>query len=126
MAVIFYPKSVLRVIFPFFVQQLKNPFVYILLAATVVTLVVGNLADAIIIFLAVLINTVLGYVQESRANNALYALKHYVTSKASVIRGGNRILIDTSDIVPGDVVVLDQGTKVPADGELTFANRFFY
>ncbi len=108
-----------------FVQQLKNPFVYVLLSAAIITLVIGQITDSLIIFLAVIINTVLGFIQESRASNALYALKHYVTSKANVIRNGKRMSIDTADIVPGDTVILDQGTKIPADGKLTFANRLY-
>ncbi len=106
-------------------QQLKNPFVYILLAAAVIMFIIGHFSDASIILLAVFINTILGFVQESRANNALYALKHYVTSKTTVIRNGQRTSISTSDIVPGDLVVLEAGTKIPADGTLTFANRLY-
>jgi len=111
--------------FSLFIQQLKNPFVYVLLAAAVVTFIVGHFPDALIIFLAVLINTVLGFIQESRATNALYALKHYITNKAVVIRDGKRVSVNTSDIVPGDTVILDQGAKISADGKLTFANRLY-
>src|SRR3989344_6053789 len=111
--------------FSLILQQLRNPFVYVLLVAALVTSIIGHFSDALIIFLAVFINTIVGFIQESRANNALYALKHYVTSKATVIRNGQRISINTSDIVPGDLVVLDQGTKIPADGKLTFANRLY-
>lgn len=111
--------------FSLILQQLKNPFVYVLLIAALVTVIIGLYSDALIIFLAVFINTILGFIQESRANNALYALKHYVTSKTTVIRNGKRTSIDTADIVPGDLVVLDQGTKIPADGKLTFANRLY-
>lgn len=115
------PPSYFSLIF----QQLKNPFVYVLLSATVITFVIGHTTDSLIIFFAVLINTVLGFVQESRASSALYALKHYVTTKATVIRNGEKISINTSEIVPGDTVILDQGAKIPADGKLTFANRLY-
>ncbi|MDP2933959.1 MAG: cation-transporting P-type ATPase, partial [bacterium] len=98
-----------------FVRQLKNPFIYILLFAAVVTLVIGHFSDAFIIFLAVFINTVLGFVQESKADNALRVLKHYITNKVTVVREGERILLNTSEIVPGDLVVLSQGIKIPAD-----------
>ena len=111
--------------FSLLVQQLKSPLVYVLLFATVITFIMGHFSDALIIFLAVFINTILGFIQESRASNALYALKHYVTSKTIVIRDGKRVSLDTVEIVPGDMVVLDQGTKIPADGKLTFANRFY-
>lgn len=111
--------------FSLLVQQLKNPFVYILLLATVVTLLIGDFSDSVIIFLAVFINTILGFVQESRASSAIYALKNYVTNKSTVIRNGKRYFINTSEIVPGDSVILDQGAKVPADGRLTIVNRFY-
>ena len=107
------------------IQQLKSPLVYILLIASIITLIIGHFTDAIIISLAVFINTILGYIQENRASNALRALKHYMTDKAMVIRGGVRISIDTSQIVVGDIVILDQGVKIPADGKLIFANRLF-
>ena len=107
------------------IQQLKNPLVYVLLFAVIVTLIIGHLSDALIILLAVVINTVLGFIQENKASNALEALKHYITSEAIVIREGKRITINTSDIVPGDSVILNQGVKIPADGKLFFANRLY-
>ena len=107
------------------VQQLRNPLVYVLLLAGVVTLVIGHFPDAAIIFFAVILNTVLGFVQERKATDALHALKHYVASSISVVRDGKRVTIETSEIVPGDIVILSQGTKVPADGKLTQANRLY-
>ncbi|HJY98244.1 MAG TPA: HAD-IC family P-type ATPase [Patescibacteria group bacterium] len=106
-------------------QQLRSPLVYILLFAALVTFVMGSFSDSLVILLAVFINTILGFVQESKASNALVALKHYVISKATVIRDGKRILLDTTEIVPGDIVILDQGAKIPADGKIIFANRFY-
>lgn len=108
-----------------FLAQLQSPLIYILLIAALVTIVIGHGADAAIILVAVFINTVLGFFQERKASDALYALKHYVSSKATVIRAGKRQAVDTSVLVPGDIVVLDQGVKVPADGELIWDNRFF-
>lgn len=106
-------------------EQLKSPLVYILLLAGLVTLAIGHHPDSIIILLAVVVNTVLGYVQENRASNALRALEHYLTEKATVIREGKRVFVDASLIVVGDMVVLDQGVRVPADGKLRYANRLF-
>lgn len=107
------------------IQQVRNPLVYVLLLAGVVTLVIGHLPDAAIIFFAVALNTVLGFVQERKATDALHALKHYVASSITVVRDGKRITVETSQIVPGDVVILSQGAKVPADGKLTQANRLY-
>ena len=115
------PPSQLAILF----QQLKSPLVYVLLLAALVTLVIGHYTDAIIISLAVFINTILGFIQESRASNSLHALKQYLTNKATVIRERKRVSIDASQIVPGDLVILNQGVKVPADGKITFSNRFY-
>lgn len=108
-----------------FISQLKNPLVYVLLGAGLVTIAIRHFSDAAIIFLAVLINTVLGFVQESRAGKSIYALKKMLQSQASVIRDGIQIKIATSEIVPEDLVIISQGDKIPADGELIHANRLF-
>jgi len=103
--------------------QLKSPLVYILLAAGIVTAVLAEYSDTLVIGAAVLMNTVLGYVQENRANNALQALKAMIHPVATVIRDGEEIKIDAEEIVPGDIVVLHQGDKVPADGLVVKSNH---
>jgi Ca2+-transporting ATPase len=108
-----------------FISQLKNPLIYILLISGLVTFFIGDYSDAFIILITVLINTVLGYVQERKASNALYALKHYISAQTIVFRDGQRLTINTSELVPGDVVVLSQGAKIPADGILLDANRLY-
>ncbi|MDP3994223.1 MAG: HAD-IC family P-type ATPase, partial [bacterium] len=108
-----------------FLFQLKNPLVYILLFAGFITFFLKHFPDTIIILLAVFINTILGFIQERKANKSLYALKKLVTQKAEVIRDGKRRKIASSFLVPGDIVILGQGARVPADGELVFANRFY-
>ena len=89
------------------ISQFKNPLVYILLLAALVTLIIGDFPDAIVILLAVILNTVLGFIQEVKASDSLEALKHYLTLKATVIRERKRIIIEASRIVPGDVVILE-------------------
>ena len=106
-------------------NQIKSPLVYILLASGTVTVLLRDFSDAAMIFAAVVINTILGFIQEKRANDALHALKQMISSQAEVIRGGERMTIDVEDIVPGDIVFLNQGYKVPADGELVDINRLF-
>lgn len=106
-------------------EQIQSPLVYVLLFAGIVTAAIGHVVDALIIFIAVLLNTVLGYIQEHRASSALHALKRYITNKATVIREGKKTAINTTDIVPGDVIFLNQGNKIPADGTLTFTNRLY-
>ncbi len=108
-----------------FLSQFKNPLIYVLLVAGVLTIAIQHFSDALIILISVSINTVLGFIQERKASTALYALKHYVSSESIVFREGKRTQVDTEDLVPGDVVILSQGTKIPADGVLISANRLF-
>lgn len=111
--------------FTIFIQQLKSPLVYILIGACVITLLLKDFSDSIIILVAVVINTVLGFFQESKAHKALYALKKLVQSQTQVIRGGIVKKIDSELVVLGDLVILNHGDKVPADGVLVEANRLF-
>jgi len=108
-----------------FVEQIKSPLVYVLLSAGVVTTILAEYADTAIIGLAVFINTILGFVQERKAHNALAALKKMLLPYASVLRDGAVENIPTVNIVPGDIVLLDQGDKIPADGNLVYINRFY-
>src|SRR3989344_3224336 len=78
------------------VQQLRNPLIYVLLLAGLVTMVIGHYPDTLIIAFAVVINTILGFIQERKAANALHALKHYVASQVIAIREGRRETLDTS------------------------------
>lgn len=107
------------------ISQLKNPLVYVLIAAGLVTLVLNHIPDTILIFGSVLVNTALGFIQERRADKALYALKKLLHPKARVIRGNKMLTIDSLKIVPGDLVMIGQGDKIPADGKIIFANRLY-
>jgi Ca2+-transporting ATPase len=111
--------------FVIFLAQLKNPLVYVLLGAGLITLFLKEYTDSTIIFLAVFINTILGFVQESKAGKALEALKKLVHPRAKVLRSGIIETIEAEKIVPGDIVILSQGDKIPADGNLIEASRFF-
>ena len=98
-----------------FAQQFNQPLVYILLAATVVTLVLREWVDAGVIFGVVLINALIGFVQEAKAIKAIESLSRTMTATATVLRGGGRRQIPAAQLVPGDIVVLHSGDKVPAD-----------
>ena len=117
------PEKALPSKFSLFLSQLKSPLVYVLLASSVITFFIGEYANAFIILLAVAINTTLGFIQEYRTSNALAALKKFISDEATVIRSGSRVLINTGQIVPGDIVVLGQGDKIPADGKILSSNR---
>lgn len=108
-----------------FISQLKNPLVYILIGAGTVTAFLGEVTDTAIIGLAIFINTILGFVQEKRAGDALEALKKLVHPEVQAVRDGKRTTLPVEDLVPGDLVILKQGDKIPADGELVETNRFF-
>ncbi|WP_114782496.1 cation-transporting P-type ATPase [Botryobacter ruber] len=101
-----------------FMLQFHQPLIYILLAATVVTIVLGEYIDAAVIFGVVFINAVIGYIQESKALEAIDALAKSMTARAHVIRGGRKQDINAQELVPGDIVLVQSGDKFPADVRL--------
>ncbi|MCL7395791.1 MAG: hypothetical protein LZ161_06215, partial [Thaumarchaeota archaeon] len=98
-----------------FVNQFKNVLILLLLTATVISAILGELIDSILIFVIVMAATILGFVQEMRAERALEALKKMLSPRANVIRDGKVVNVATREIVPGDVLLLEAGDKVPAD-----------
>jgi Ca2+-transporting ATPase len=98
-----------------FLLQFNNPLVIILVIAGVVTAVLKDPLDALVIFGVVLINAVIGYVQESRAEQAIAALAKAMTNEAVVVRGGKVVRLPAAELVPGDIVQLQAGIRVPAD-----------
>jgi len=98
-----------------FLEQFKNALIYILLVAAAVSAAVGEITDAAIIFAIVLLNAVIGVVQEGKAEQALAALKEMASPKAVVRRDGRTREVEAEELVPGDTVVLEAGRVVPAD-----------
>ena len=106
-----------------FFQQLKDPMLLILLAAAAVSAVTNALSgesftEVFIILVVVLLNAVLGVIQESKAEAAIEALQSMTAAKCKVLRGGELKVIESSRLVPGDIVILEAGDAVPADGRL--------
>jgi magnesium-transporting ATPase (P-type) len=99
-------------------SQFTNPLIVVLLVAGGVTLLLAHYVDAAVIFGVVVINAVIGFVQEGKAEDALAAVRGMLTSRARVMRGSERHDIDAVDLVPGDVVLLEVGSRVPADVRL--------
>ncbi len=101
--------------FRLLVNQFKSAFVYILLIAVVMSFLLGETTDGAVIVLAVVINVVVGFVQERKAQKALLALKRVIEGTARVVRSGSVRVIPAKELVPGDIVILQSGDKVPAD-----------
>ncbi len=108
-----------------FVRQFAQPLIYVLLAAAVVTAALGHWIDAAVILGVVIANAVIGVVHEYRAGRAIEALLNLVAHESTVVRGGILRRIDARELVPGDVVVLAAGDKVPADCRLLEARGLF-
>jgi cation-transporting P-type ATPase F len=96
-------------------RQMHNPLVYVLLAAGAVTVFVGQYVDSVVIFGVVVVNTVVGFIQETKAESALDALRSMVHTEARVVRGGRQRRLHSEELVPGDLVLVHAGDKVPAD-----------
>ncbi len=107
-----------------FLEQFRSPLIYILLIAGIIVLFLGHRADTVVILGAVVLNTLIGYIQEFKASQALLELKKAVKHKAKVLRENHIKIIDTSDLVPGDIIVLEAGDKVPADGRIIEVHQF--
>jgi len=101
-----------------FASQFKNFLILILLAAVAVSAIIGEFVDAIVIFAIVIACAILGFIQEYRAERTMEALKRMAAARARVIRGGEEIEISARELVPGDIIVLRAGDRVPADSRL--------
>jgi magnesium-transporting ATPase (P-type) len=95
--------------------QFHNVIIYVLLAAGIITALLGHLVDAGVIFGVVLINAAIGFVQEGKAESAIAAIRQMLSLSAHVLRDRRRVAVPAEDLVPGDVVLLESGDKVPAD-----------
>ena len=104
------------------VSQLASPLIYILIFAGGITFYLGDFLDSGVIFFTVLINTSLGFFQEYKAQRDLEALSQILSSRTKVRRGDSIVEIDTIQLVPGDIVLLEEGDKIPADGLILDSN----
>ncbi len=106
-----------------FLLQFHNLLIYVLIAAGVVTLALGHLTDSAVIFGVVIVNAIIGFVQEGKAERALEAVRAMLASRATVLRDGVRREIAAAELVPGDLVLLASGDRVPADLRLVRARN---
>ena len=101
-----------------FLQQFHQPLVYILIAATLLTAFLGEYIDSAVIFGVILINSIIGFTQELKAIEAIEALANMGSTHATVLRDGEKLSVDSKELVVGDVVLLYSGDRVPADMRL--------
>lgn len=105
-----------------FLMHFQNVLMYVLIGAAAVTAMFGHMVDTWVILAVVLVNAVMGFIQEGRAENAMAAIRQMLAPHASVLRAGQRISVDAADLVPGDIVVLEPGDRVAADLRLLDAH----
>ncbi|MFN9002997.1 MAG: cation-transporting P-type ATPase [Alphaproteobacteria bacterium] len=98
-----------------FLLQFHNILIYVLIGCAVVTAALDHWIDTGVILAVVVANAIIGYIQEGKAEKAMDAIRHMLAPHANVIRGGERISIEGDQLVPGDIVLIEAGDKVPAD-----------
>ena len=107
-----------------FIAQFSNLLTIILIAAAIISLVVSReVKTPAVVFVVVFMNAIIGFVQENKAEASLAALRRMLASSARVKRDGAWINVDTADIVPGDIVLVEAGDRIPADGRLLTATN---
>ncbi|KKS96581.1 hypothetical protein A3B05_02085 [Candidatus Giovannonibacteria bacterium RIFCSPLOWO2_01_FULL_43_160] len=104
-----------------FLRQFQSPLIYILLAASIIVFAMGETIDGSIILTVLIFNAIVGTIQEGKAQNTLRALKKFVETKATVLREGKELIISDSEVVPGDIIILQEGDKAPADARIIAA-----
>lgn len=107
-----------------FLTQFKSPLIYLLLVAALIILALGEYTDAGIIFFLLVFNSIIGTVQANKAQNTLLALKNFSQTQATILRNGEEIIVSDVEVVPGDIIILQEGEKVPADARILEAKNF--
>ncbi len=116
------PEEKQETILSIFLRQFQSPLIYLLLVAAVIVFVMGDTTESLIIFAVLFINAVIGMVQEGRVQSTLSALKKLSETSATVLRNGREVIIKDEQIVPGDIIILQEGEKVPSDARIVFEN----
>lgn len=104
-------------------RQFSDPMIIMMIGASILALILGSVRDMIILSMIVLVNAIIGFFQEYKAENIIASLQSFLSPKAKVMRDGVKIEIDSAEIVPGDIVLLDEGDAVPADIRLISTNN---
>lgn len=106
-----------------FVRQFKSPFVYILVVCSIIVYIIGDHADSLIILVVLLFNALIGAIQEGRSQNTLRSLKRLSEAEATVLRAGEEEIILEKEVVPGDILVLQEGQKNVADARVIHSSN---
>ncbi|MFO8100550.1 MAG: HAD-IC family P-type ATPase [Dehalococcoidia bacterium] len=106
-----------------FLLQFKNALIYVLIVAAIVTALLGHFTDTIVIMVVVVANAIIGFIQEGKAEASMQALTQMMVPECTVLRGGVRKEIPARELVPGDIVLLDEGGLIPADLRLFYARN---
>lgn len=104
-----------------FLRQFQSPLIYILFAASMIVFAMGETIDGSIILAVLLFNAIVGTIQEGKAQNTLLALKKFVETRATVLREGKELIVPDSEVAPGDIIILQEGEKVPVDARIIAA-----
>ena len=105
-----------------FLLHFHNILIYVLIGSALITALLGHWVDTGVILAVVIANAIIGFIQEGKAEQAMDAIRHMLAPQAHVIRGGDRVTVDGEQLVPGDIVLLEAGDKVPADLRLLTAH----
>lgn len=106
-----------------FFRQFQSPLIYVLLIAAAIIFAMAEIIDGSIILAILIFNAVIGTIQEGKAQNTLKALKKFVETRAIVLRQGGEMIIPNNEVVPGDIIILQEGEKVPADARVILSHN---
>lgn len=112
------PEAKVDSLLTIFFRQFQSPLIYVLILASIIVLLLGELTDSLIILFVLFFNSIIGTIQEGKAQNTLRALKQLAKTSTTVLRDGEQQIIDDGLLVPGDIILLQEGQKVPADSRI--------
>lgn len=112
------PEAKTESLFLIFVRQFSSPLIFILIVASAVVWALGDASDALVIFIVLAFNAIIGAIQEGKARNTLTALKQFIQTTATVMRQGKETILPDTELVVGDLIALQEGEKVPADARI--------
>ena len=116
------PEAKSKTSWKIFIEQFQSPLIYVLVVAAFLVLYIGEVSDSIIIFAVLVFNAVIGAIQEGKAQNTLKALQNLTETNGTILRDGKGIILTDTEIVPGDIILIKEGEKIPADARLIQIN----